>query len=94
METITQFEDRLKRAQSRTRVRSQRVYEPSDIEPVPPRRPARPGWPLPVIVTVVGLALLAGLIAYSREDVARVLPAQDARKISFLEPDAGGTILE
>lgn len=83
MESMSEFEARLKRTQSRARVRTQRVYTPDDTDA---RASARGAWPLPIIVTCVGLALIAGLLAFARDDIARLFPmSQSGRQVSSLE---------
>ncbi|WP_299733147.1 hypothetical protein [uncultured Tateyamaria sp.] len=93
MESISEFERRLKLIQSRTRKRAQRVYVPSEDDirrtiPTP-----RPGWPMPIIATVVGVALLAGLIAVARDDIARLMSAPDeAQRVSLLDSNTSDPI--
>lgn len=84
MESMREFEARLKHTQSRARVRTQRVYVPDDAEAqVIPRGP----WPLPIIVTCAGLALIAGLLAFARDDIARLFAlSPSAHQISSLQP--------
>ncbi|MFL4471621.1 hypothetical protein ACERZ8_17720 [Tateyamaria armeniaca] len=88
MESISEFERRLKLIQSRTRVRAQRVYVPSEDDVRRTAPTPRPGWPMPIIATVVGVVLLAGLIAVAGDDIARLMSAPDeAQRVSLLTPD-------
>ncbi len=93
METMREFEARLKLVQSRTRVRAQRVYVPTEADAHAGPPAPRATWPVPIIATVVGLALLAGLVAVARNDIARLLPAPEgAQRISFLSSEISDTL--
>ena len=81
MESMSEFEARLKHTQSRARVRARRGYA-SDAPQS--RTPARGLWPVPIIATCVGLAVIGGLLALARDDIARLFPStQPARQVSI-----------
>lgn len=85
MESMSEFEARLKRTQSRARVRTQRGYAPeNDAHDKAPRSSAS-SRSRSVTVVLVGCVLVASAFAFAREDIARVLSsADDVQRISSL----------
>jgi len=86
MESMSEFETRLKRTQSTARVRRSRIYAPDNNAKDTTLRHSKSSWSMAVVVMLVSCVLVASMIAYAREDIARVLSGtNDAEAFSTLE---------
>ncbi|WP_299733150.1 hypothetical protein [uncultured Tateyamaria sp.] len=91
----TEFEQRLARIRANQPAQASRPEAPKRSE-TPTLRPApKPPMRWQLVSSVLGLALMAGLIGYVWDDIAILFPrSEDGRQVSYLESALRDTMSE